>query len=271
MLQYTIIFCFALLHVSVGNENIWPKPLKSAKPAANRFGTIDIDTPGGYDGSADRDISGHGPLGNDDEDDDGFDVDSSGSHQISHTGLTLCQEKRLKAENSPDRPPPHQPSCTVTGEFEPVQCSAGSCWCVNSNGDEIINSRRHTRPDCQNTERKPVVVVPLESVPSRDRDLNVGGGNRDIHDAINSNNDDQHHYDNHDNHETMSSTRLQIFEHPGILAGIIGGAVFGLLCAVLLVMFIVYRMRKSDDSGYPLKAPPASMGYMRTPTGHAFA
>lgn len=64
-----------------------------------------------------------------------------------------------------------------------------------------------------------MVVVPLESVPSRDRDLNVGGGNRDIHDAINSNNDDQHHYDNHDNHETMSSTRLQIFEHPGILAG----------------------------------------------------
>lgn len=60
-------------------QNIWPKPLKSAKPAANQFGTIDIDTPGGYDGSADREISGHGPLGNDDEDDDGFDVDSSGS------------------------------------------------------------------------------------------------------------------------------------------------------------------------------------------------
>lgn len=56
-----------------------------------------------------------------------------------------------------------------------------------------------------------------------------------------------------------------------VCTGIIGGAVFGLLCAVLLVMFIVYRMRKSDDSGYPLKAPPTSMGYMRTPTGHAFA
>ncbi|KAJ8950298.1 hypothetical protein NQ318_021155 [Aromia moschata] len=34
------------------------------------------------------------------------------------------------------------------------------------------------------------------------------------------------------------------FAQPGILAAVIGGAVVGLLCAILVVMFIVYRMRK---------------------------
>ncbi|KAF0760799.1 syndecan-like, partial [Aphis craccivora] len=37
------------------------------------------------------------------------------------------------------------------------------------------------------------------------------------------------------------------FAQPGILAAVIGGAVVGLLCAILVVMFIVYRMRKKDE------------------------
>ncbi|KAF2343735.1 Syndecan/Neurexin domain, partial [Trinorchestia longiramus] len=35
----------------------------------------------------------------------------------------------------------------------------------------------------------------------------------------------------------------------------IGGAVVGLLCAILLVMFVVYRMRKKDEGSYPLDEP----------------
>jgi len=42
------------------------------------------------------------------------------------------------------------------------------------------------------------------------------------------------------------------FSQPGILAAVIGGAVVGLLCAILLVMFIVYRMRKKDEGSYAL-------------------
>lgn len=38
-------------------------------------------------------------------------------------------------------------------------------------------------------------------------------------------------------------------------AAFIGGAVVGLLCAILLVMFIVYRMRKKDEGSYPLDEP----------------
>lgn len=49
--------------------------------------------------------------------------------------------------------------------------------------------------------------------------------------------------------------QVSIFAQPGILAAFIGGAVMGLLCAILLVMFIVYRMRKRDEGSYPLDEP----------------
>lgn len=39
---------------------------------------------------------------------------------------------------------------------------------------------------------------------------------------------------------------------------VIGGAVVGLLCAILLVMFIVYRMRKKDEGSYALDEPKRS-------------
>ncbi|CAL4096542.1 unnamed protein product, partial [Meganyctiphanes norvegica] len=48
---------------------------------------------------------------------------------------------------------------------------------------------------------------------------------------------------------------VSVFAQPGILAAFIGGAVVGLLCAILLVMFIVYRMRKKDEGSYPLDEP----------------
>lgn len=49
------------------------------------------------------------------------------------------------------------------------------------------------------------------------------------------------------------------FAQPGILAAVIGGAVVGLLCAILLVMFIVYRMRKKDEGSYALDEPKRSL------------
>jgi len=38
------------------------------------------------------------------------------------------------------------------------------------------------------------------------------------------------------------------FAQPGILAAVVGGTVVGLLCTILLVMLIVYRMRKADEA-----------------------
>ena len=52
--------------------------------------------------------------------------------------------------------------------------------------------------------------------------------------------------------------RLVLYSHSFSLClslcftAVIGGAVVGLLCAILLVMFIVYRMRKKDEGSYAL-------------------
>lgn len=40
-----------------------------------------------------------------------------------------------------------------------------------------------------------------------------------------------------------------------MMTAMIGGAVVGLLCAILLVMFIVYRMRKKDEGSYTMDEP----------------
>lgn len=34
----------------------------------------------------------------------------------------------------------HEPNCTESGQYEPVQCSMGFCWCVNKYGQAIKNS-----------------------------------------------------------------------------------------------------------------------------------
>ena len=48
-------------------------------------------------------------------------------------------------------------------------------------------------------------------------------------------------------------------------SAVIGGAVVGLLCAILCVMFVVYRMRKKDEGSYALDEP------KRSPTVNAYA
>ena len=58
-----------------------------------------------------------------------------------------------------------------------------------------------------------------------------------------------------------------------VLSGGIALVVVFLLCAVLLVMFIVYRMRKKDEGSYSLDEPKRapSHPYQRAPTKEYFA
>lgn len=54
---------------------------------------------------------------------------------------------------------------------------------------------------------------------------------------------------------------------------IIGGSVVGLLFAILIVMFIVYRMRKKDEGSYALDEPkrsPAVNSYAKNGTNREF-
>ncbi|XP_054269416.1 syndecan-like [Macrosteles quadrilineatus] len=84
--------------------------------------------------------------------------------------------------------------------------------------------------------------------------------------ADNDNNDDNNAAGNdvyimNAKHEERATS---FFAQPGILAAVIGGAVVGLLCAILVVMFIVYRMRKKDEGSYALEEP------KRSPTANSY-
>lgn len=76
---------------------------------------------------------------------------------------------------------------------------------------------------------------------------------------------------------TYPSSRYQllsIITKPGILAGIVGGAIIGILTAILLIMFIVYRMRKRDEGSYALeesKKPLNAYDYRNCPTKEFYA
>ncbi|CAF2681443.1 unnamed protein product [Rotaria sp. Silwood2] len=56
-----------------------------------------------------------------------------------------------------------------------------------------------------------------------------------------------------------------LLSRPAILVGIIGGICIGMVSAILLVMFIVYRMRKKDEGSYALEEGPR-----KSPT-HAYS
>lgn len=74
--------------------------------------------------------------------------------------------------------------------------------------------------------------------------------------------------------KSSRSKLLSIISKPGILAGIVGGAIIGILTAVLLIMFIVYRMRKKDEGSYALeetKKPLNAYDYRHCPTKEFYA
>jgi len=57
-------------------------------------------------------------------------------------------------------------------------------------------------------------------------------------------------------------------------SGIVGGIVIGMLSAILLVMFIIYRMRKKDEGSYALEEGPRkspSHAYTRVSSREFFA
>jgi len=77
---------------------------------------------------------------------------------------------------------------------------------------------------------------------------------------------------NKNNFGTKSPTSF--FAQPGTMAAVIGGAVVGLLCAILCVMFVVYRMRKKDEGSYALDEPkrsPTVNSYSKPPSREFYA
>ncbi|XP_011505804.1 PREDICTED: syndecan [Ceratosolen solmsi marchali] len=112
--------------------------------------------------------------------------------------------------------------------------------------EETIYKTKQTSIDTVNRPDSGVdVVEPPSGEEERDEDI------EDTHEV----------YIMNPKHEDRASS---FFAQPGVLAAVIGGAVVGLLCAILVVMFIVYRMRKKDEGSYALDEP------RRSPAANAY-
>ncbi|XP_020287483.1 syndecan [Pseudomyrmex gracilis] len=131
---------------------------------------------------------------------------------------------------------------------------------TGNNGLEVPSKPTEARTpyfEDTNAKTKPQTTVDVNrgSAP----DVNEPPGTEDDH-ADNSD-EIREVYIMNPKHEDRASS---FFAQPGVLAAVIGGAVVGLLCAILVVMFIVYRMRKKDEGSYALDEP------RRSPAAQAF-
>ncbi|XP_022806051.1 uncharacterized protein LOC111343164 [Stylophora pistillata] len=64
--------------------------------------------------------------------------------------LTDCQLDRLHAAG---RPGQFQPECTNDGQYKPVQCENGICWCVDRFGNEIYGTKTYGAPQSKCPDR----------------------------------------------------------------------------------------------------------------------
>lgn len=102
----------------------------------------------------------------------------------------------------------------------------------------------------------------VESVnPSGNNNI---GGNSEVDTDLDNEDSSRHGNDVYIMNTKPEERATSFFAQPGILAAVIGGAVVGLLCAILVVMFIVYRMRKKDEGSYALEEP------KRSPTANSY-
>lgn len=77
-------------------------------------------------------------------------------------------------------------------------------------------------------------------------------------------------HDNGDNRIALASTNnnSSVFASTEMLAAMIAGGTIGLLFAILLILLLVYRMRKKDEGSYDLSKKPI---YKKAPTTEFYA
>lgn len=66
--------------------------------------------------------------------------------------MTDCQAKRNAAMKANPSDIPFIPECTPDGKYSNVQCNrlTKECWCSDSKGMEITNTRTNQTLDCKN-------------------------------------------------------------------------------------------------------------------------
>ncbi|XP_021343401.1 uncharacterized protein LOC110443492 isoform X2 [Mizuhopecten yessoensis] len=227
-------------------------------------------------------------------------------------GSTLKKCVYLLLKNSWGVLGTYRPRCTIDGEFEDIQCFEGDCWCVDNMGIERLYTRVHksSTPVCQATTEKttatmvkstPEPVNTKTNKPKDKTDRNNKGYvvDPDVHyidpefglgstpgpelepiskpsdvDVEIGGPDETEEEDDHSSNDlsAQSESEMKILTKPFVMGAVIAGAVVGLLGAILLVMFIVYRMRKKDEGSYALEEQKfTNYSYMKAPEKEFYA
>lgn len=171
------------------------------------------------------------------------DEDSSSNHY--HTSLTETDTKSIDSKNNDRRKNRYDDNNNLNG--------GGG---IGSSGTSIIGGGGGSDGDGKDNDLDP------------DQNIRKGISDKSHDSTKNSFNNEVLILDAKGEDRTAS-----FFAQPGILAAVIGGAVVGLLCAILVVMFIVYRMRKKDEGSYALEEPkrsPAPNSYAKNGTNREF-
>lgn len=215
------------------------------------------------------------------------------------TSLTTCVFQLV--QHSQGLIGQYKPKCTLDGQFEPIQCQDSECWCVDKMGNEILGTfvKLPEIPDCGDKEKpKPTVpaktkednypykpfepkkgddsgyTIPEEEEPDNNVIVQVGPDKIDI-DSEEDREKEEEKTNKIGDKQTVYVDKVQtspLMAKPGLLAAIIAGAVVGLLLMILLVMFIVYRMRKKDEGSYPLDEQKyQNYPYAKAPTKEFYA
>uniref|UniRef100_A0A336JZH7 Syndecan n=1 Tax=Culicoides sonorensis TaxID=179676 RepID=A0A336JZH7_CULSO len=222
------------------------------------------------EGSGDRRGNIHGDLEKDDEDDysgSGYgDDDEDTRHPVNrgntnynrgHTGDT--DHEHTNKDNSGSGDGPH-----FDPDSEDNPTDDDELWTDVTHSEipekphiKEENIPFYNKPDTDDND-----LGISEEDPIQPKNTDIDQNNLNTHNTNNNNNFNKETDVIMNKNEDRTTS---FFAQPGILAAVIGGAVVGLLCAILVVMFIVYRMRKKDEGSYALDEP------KRSPTANTYA
>lgn len=305
MARFSLVLTFVFILASVGAEYVWTgTEWKWNEPGASQ--TVETDTLGGHSNGGGSSIEGSGDDEYDDEDydDDDYNYDDEDEDYVGKSNSFDV----VKTSNNKEYNTGNTGILPATDDEDIIEGSGSDGFSVGSGG----YNDRVREPVTQPPKREPEVVHHADDdyTYTDEYDDDDDYENYDDEDDIGFTEDtDDYPVHNIDVQVTPKTTPYpypvptegptpkrpknqhtdapdvhkeprpnnrpaSFFAQPGILAAVIGGAVVGLLCAILLVMFIVYRMRKKDEGSYALDEPKRSHNansYSKPPSREFYA
>lgn len=175
-----------------------------------------------------------------------------------------------------------RPKCSISGDFEAVQCEGQMCFCVDPKTgvkkaatevflpDQPQCEVRRSTPKIPSTVSTPTAKPTLRQTAVAKTTMTPKVEVEELDTVMVTT---QRSLTTETGPRREPSSAAHMISQPGILAAIIGGSVVLLLCAILLVMFVVYRMRKKDEGSYALDEPKKmpNYSYQRAPDKEFYA